>query len=92
MLNKKRLVVVIRWNEKAGLRWGASDTAIATETPSTFSSSALHKIVASSGIGQPAWPPYDPSKRAVMLLNTSRTIAYDADAKTRKLWQSLYHI
>jgi len=42
--------------------------------------------------GQPAWPCYDTSKRAVMLLNTSCTIAYDPDAETRKLWQWLDHI
>ena len=70
----------------------ASDTAIATETPSAFFSSALQKIVASCGIGQPAWPPYDTSKRAGDVLNTSCTLAYDADAETRKLWRSLYPI
>lgn len=45
-----------------------------------------------SAHGQPAWPRYDTSKRAVMLLNTTCQVAYDPDAETRKLWQSLGRI
>lgn len=44
-----------------------------------------------SAQGEPAWPRYDTSKRAVMLLNTTCQVAYDPDGETRKLWQSLGH-
>ena len=42
-----------------------------------------------SAPGQPAWPRYDTTTRATMLINADCAVADDPDAAERQLWQSL---
>ena len=78
------------------------------ETPGPFSGSRPERLVASRNMaelwtafartgrpaaaGQPAWPAYDPVRRATMRIDTACTVIDDRDRAEREMWRALGYI
>ncbi len=74
--------------DQGGLQGNSATLPAAARNMSAFWASFAHSGQPSAS-GEPAWPRYDLSTRATMLIDADCKVASDPDGEERKLWESL---